>query len=162
MENTQEIPRGRRKEIHTGDMLIGQRPDIVLPNEGPLSADPETIIPVDTPLHSGYYEELQFMEEPVTIRMERSSEKFAPQLIDVYVNGVVKWIPVGTPVTVARKYVEVLARSKPDSVQTVVGTENDDNPENHIRRYTSSKHPFTVINDTGKGIEWLTRVMAEG
>lgn len=143
-------------------MEVGQRPDLILPFDGPLSTEPETILPVETPLHSDYYAELQFMEEPVTIRLERSSERYAPQLIDVYVNGVVKWIPVGTPVTVARKYVEVLARSKPDSVQTIVGTPDDENPDNRVRRYTSSKHPFTVIQDTGKGVEWLTRTMAEG
>lgn len=163
MEGTVHVTRRGRKEYHTGDMEVGQRPDIILPTDGPLVREPEEIAAVDTPLHSSYYDDLAFMEEPVTIRLERSSEKYAPQLIDVYVNGVVKWIPVGQPVTIPRKYVEVLARAKPDSVQTMVGTPDDENPENRVVRYTSSKHPFTVINDANpRGYEWLTRTMAEG
>jgi hypothetical protein len=62
-----------------------------------------------------------------------------------------------------RKYVEVLARSKPMSVQTKhESAEESLNPQNEVIRTTSSQFPFSVLEDTQRGIEWLNRLMSEG
>lgn len=155
--------RGRR-EIHTGDMEVGQRPDLLIPETGPVVREPETIVAADGPIDSDYARALAFMEEPVTIELARLSEKFAPTLIDVYVNGVCEWVPVGQPYTLKRKFVEVIARCKPDDIETVTGSIHDDNPENRIARYTRAKYPFAVIHDPSgaQGHAWLTKVMREG
>ena len=158
------VRRGRPpKELNTGDMEVGQRPSIVLPDDGFIVRENEEIAAIDSPLDDDYFTALAFMEEPVTIRLERSQEKFAPLVVDVYVNGVPQWIKVGVPQTIKRKYVEVLARAKPDAVQTRVLDEESENPRNVIDRYTSAKHPFSVIRDDNpRGAEWLTRILAEG
>ena len=153
------------REIHTGDMPIDQKPTItdeVLPN----------IVLSPDRLEDDYLAQLAFAEEPVTIRIERSGEKFAPNVIDLWVNGKGaeilqngKWIPygalpVGVPVTTKRKYVEVLARSKTDTINTKSYKKDEFTEVNAIERYTSSKAPFSVIRDANPlGIEWLTNLL---
>ena len=160
-------------ELSTADMQVGQMPDIVLRNDEPIDHE-QLVIPVDRPLESEYIKALKFAEEPVTIRIERSSEKFAPLTVDCWVNGIGaevfmrgKWLqlgylPVGYPIITKRKYVEVLARSKVDSVQTDV-QKREDSEDNIIQRHTSQKSPFSILKDDNPlGHEWLTRLLAEG
>lgn len=154
--------RGRR-EISTADMEVGQKPNIVLPNEGPIVREPESIIAAEGPVVDDYADELAFMEQPVTIRLHRSSEKFAPTLIDFYVNGQCEWIPVEVNYKTKRKFVEVIARCKPDDVSTVTGSLDEESPRNEIQRYTRAKYPFTVIEDPSgsRGFDWLAKIMRE-
>ena len=150
-----------RREVHTGDMQTREIPSIALPDEGPIDREPEEIVMADKPMESDYAKEAVFMEEPVTIRLERSSERFAPALLDFYVNGKVEWIPVGREWTVKRKYVEVIARAQPYDVRTNV-VKHEEREDNKIERYSIAKHPFSVIKDANpRGSEWLTRVMRE-
>ena len=159
--------RRSRTELHTDDIAIDQMPAIE-------SVDDllEEIVVAPEVLEKEYAEALKMAEEPVTIRVERSSEKFAPKMIDCWVNGkgaeiVIngKWvetrvIPVGIPVTVKRKYIEVLARSKIDSVTTNVRDPDTEHPRNEVERYTSSKAPFSVLQDCNpKGAAWLNNLI---
>lgn len=160
------------RELHTGDMAVGQHAPIVLADDKPLERE-QIILPLEKQMAGKYLADLAFAEEPVTIRIERSSEKFAPHSVDCWVNGVGaeilmkgRWIqtgylPVGHVVTTKRKYVEVLARSKHDSVQTEV-KKHEESEENVIDRHTSQKTPFSVIRDENpRGAEWLTRLLQE-
>lgn len=161
------------RELHTGDMPVGQNPAIVLKDDEPIERE-QTIQTLDRLPADDYLAALKFGEEPVTIRIERSSEKFAPHSVDCWVNGVGaevlirgKWLqlgylPIGHMVTTKRKYVEILARSKTDSVRTEVRNEESESPDNVIDRHTSQKTPFSVIRDENpKGAEWLTSLLAE-
>lgn len=162
----------RAREVNTGDLDIGQRPEINLES---YERGSEVILPIDSPDGAEYVAQLAFMEEPMTIRIERSSEKFAPKVVDCWVNGrgaelfvngkwlVCGWLPVGEPIITRRKYVEVLARAKPDSIQTEVTERDGEDPQNTLQRYTSSKYPFSVLQDKNpRGMEWLTRILQEG
>lgn len=150
------------KEVSTEDFNIPQPSPIILPNEGPLSREPEEIVAADTPINNDYAAELAFMEEPITIIVNPSSEKFAAAVIDVYVNGRAVWIPVGKPTRVQRKYVEVLARTRPVDIQTKHDGADVEAPNNTLLRFTRVKHPFSVIGDTSpRGQEWLMRLMSE-
>lgn len=157
-----------RREVYSDDFDLPKIPPIVMPNiDQPLVREPEAMQPVETAsLTSDYAKELAFSEEPVTILLQIPSEKNPAKVIDVYVNGRVEWIPVNTPWTVARKYVEVLARAKPIDISTKHDTPEtapDGNPRNQVLRVTRVLHPFTVIEDKNpRGMEWLRRVMAEG
>jgi hypothetical protein len=149
------------KEVNSGDFRLNQPPPIILA-EGPLAREAEDIAVVDTPLMSDYAKELAFNEDILTIRLERSSEKFAPKIIQVAVQGVNAWIQVGIPQRLARKYVEVLARSKPMDVQTDVLQRDGEDPVNSINRTVRSRYPFSVLNDPSPmGFEWLSRIMVE-
>jgi len=161
------------RELHTADLAVGQQPAIVLPDDGPIERE-QVIVALDKQPADDYLQALKFAEEPITIRIERSSEKFAPHSVDCWVNGVGaevlmrgKWIqcgylPIGHVVTTKRKYVEVLARSKHDTVQTNV-QKHEESEDNVVDRHTSMKTPFSVIRDDNpRGAQWLTRLLAEG
>lgn len=165
--------RGGSKEIHTGDLKVGQQPKIIL-DDNPIDHE-QIIVPVDGPMGMNQVEMLAFAEEPITIRITPSNEKNAPVVVDCWVNGKGaevfvngKWfefgcIPVARAVITKRKYVEVLARSKVDNVSTRTGSTNDEKPENSIDRSTSSKTTFSVLHDKNPaGAEWLTRLLMEG
>lgn len=126
-------------------------------------ADRETVIePVDKLLRSAELAQMAFMEEVLTIRIERGREKHAPTWVDVHVNGICQWIRIGEPQRVKRKFVEVLARSQPFSVETTHGTTAEERPQNTVRRSQFAQYPFSVIHDPSElGHEWLQRVYME-
>ena len=147
-----------RTESHTDDVKLRQPKPI----EMDAPERDNTIIGTEQALTMDYAAQLAFMEDVLTIRIERGRDKYSPQLIDVYVNGEPKWLPVGVPVNVKRKFVEVLARAQPFSVTTNVGTANDERPHNRIERVQNMQHPFSVIKDPNPaGYEWLTRTMMD-
>ena len=150
-----------RTEVHTGEMKTREVPTIVLSDEGPIEREPETIVLVDKPMETDYMKELAFNEEILTIRLERTNDKYQPARLDFYVQGRAEWVPVGRPWKVARKYVEVIARSQPYDVRTTV-TKHEDHEENRVERHTIAKHPFSVIHDPNpRGMDWLQRIMLE-
>ena len=75
---------------------------------------------------------------------------------------VLGFLPVGIEVTTKRKYVEVLARSKVDNISTDVGSMLEDDPRNTLDISTSSKAPFSVIEDRNPmGRAWLSKLIRE-
>lgn len=164
-----------KKELHTGDMTIQQKDSIVMPGlDEAFERDAEIVAVDEKALHKDYVDALAFAEEPIMIRIEPSNEKFAPKVVDCWVQGrgaevfdvqQKRWyflgaLPVGHPIVTRRKYVEVLARSKQDSVRTeVIGPESE-RPENVVHRHTSQRATFSVIHDRNpKGAEWLSRLL---
>lgn len=160
-----------RPELHTADIGIEQKPAIESRDD---LANEIVAAPPDV-LKKEYAEQLAFNEEPVTIRIERSSEKFAPRVVDAWCNGKgaevlvngrwveTSYLPIGVAVTTKRKYVEILARSKLDTINTKVEDRDSEKPQNLIERSTSSRAPFSVIEDRNpKGAAWLTGLVKFG
>lgn len=154
-----------RPELHTADIGIEQKPAI----ESREDLAAEIVAAPPDVMKAEYAAALAFNEEPVTIRIERSSEKFAPKVVDAWCNGKgaevlvngrwleLGYLPIGSPVTTKRKYVEILARSKVDTVATRVEDRDSEHPTNLVERSTSSRAPFSVIEDRNpKGAAWLT------
>lgn len=117
--------------------------------------------------------QLAFNEEPVTIIIARGTERYAPEMVQCWVNGkgaevlsggkwiTLSWLPTAKEVTTKRKYVEVLLRSKPINYTTEV-TQYKDHEINEARPHLSSAHTISVIADRNPlGREWLNRVMWE-
>lgn len=164
-----------KSELHTEDIPQTQPKDIILPASGAIPRG-EQIEALDKPITDEYAAALAFNEEPVTIMIEPGQEENAPKVIDCWVNGkgaevldpiTGRWneincLPVGGIITTKRKYVEVIARAKLDKVTTKHEDANVANPDNRVVRTTSRKAVFTVIHDPNpKGVQWLTRLMAE-
>lgn len=154
------------REVHTSDIKIQQKPVIHNPEDriGEVVVAPEDV-------NKDYMEALAFAEEPVEIRVSRSGQKNAPHCIDVWCNGKGaevlmngKWvetraIPVGIPVITKRKYVEILARSKTDTIDTQV-EKREDTEINAVHRNTSANAPLSIIHDANpKGVEWFTNLI---
>ena len=162
-------------QIDTGNLPVGQPQRIVMPDEGlPDREDLALAPPIDSPRQlNNYMTDIMFNEEPITIRLERSPEKFAPRVVDCWVNGkgaeqliggkwVTKgWLPVGIPTITKRKYVEVLLRAKRDLVQTAV-VKHEDREDNIIDRYTSSASPLSIVRDDNPaGADWVQKILME-
>lgn len=151
---------------HTADMAVGQQGAgkfVMPPITEELTREPIEIEPIAASLTKNDFDELMFMEELVKIRIEPLTEKNPRKIVDLYVNGKAEWVPVGRPWIMRRKYVEVLARSKPMSIQTKhEQPEESLDPRNEVIRSLSSQFPFSVLQDTPRGIEWLNKILAEG
>lgn len=151
---------------HTADMPVGQQGAgrLVMPGlDEVLVREQVEIEPVVTSLTKNDFDTIMFMEELVKVRIEPLMEKNPRKMVDLYVNGIPEWVPVGRPWIMRRKYVEVLARSKPMSIQTKhEQPEESLDPQNEVIRSTSAQFPFSVLQDTPRGIEWLNQIMAEG
>lgn len=166
-----------RKEVHSADMPIEQKRDIAA-DASPAKEREIGDISIADPsvMHKDYLDELAFMEEPVTIRIERGSEEHAPQHVPLWCNGrgcelmingkwvsTSGWIPVDQELTVKRKYLEVLARAKIDKIETIVPEIGDGDAElksgAKIRRATRQANSFSVIEDKNpRGHAWLTEI----
>jgi hypothetical protein len=162
-----------QREVNTGDMPVGQKADIDL--DSPIiHGEALGNISGDTELSKGYLADLAFMEEPVTILIQdNSGNSQCPEThVPVAVNGkdaevlqngrwmAIGWLPIGVELTTKRKYVEVLARSKSDAVNTNHDDATVERPRNMINRRTSQNYPLSVLHDGNpRGREWLSRIM---
>lgn len=168
-----------KKEFHTSEVKIDQLPPVVERGFERESLLPEVHV-VDKAKHptltKDYLDELAFMEEPVKVRFSTGLERNAPKFVDCAVQGrgiqvflFGKWqevhqVPVNTNVIMKRKYVEVFARCKHTNVTARHRgvTFDGSQPINETIPSTDLKHPFSVIDDTPKGREWLSRVIMDG
>ena len=149
-----------RRETTPDDLKPTHRPEVDLNDLANRPA--EEILLVDKPMKTTEMEALAFAEEQVLIRLERNGNKFQPALVDVGVNGVKEWIPVGRPHKIKRKYLEVLLRAQPINVVTDHEGTTVERPRNVMQRFQSSRHPVTILNDPNpRGHEWAQRVAAE-
>lgn len=157
-----------RQEIQTADIPIEQKPDISA--EQLADRAPEIVQAQQLP-QKDYLDELAFNEEPVTIRIEPSTEKNAATSHYCAVNGKgvealdrngqwkeITYLPVGIELTIKRKYVAVLASAKFDTIDTSVGEQRDDGfIANDVKRRTSGVVVFSVLQDKNPlGAAWLT------
>jgi hypothetical protein len=156
------------QETHSGDTKIDQRP---MPFNL-ADRDGDVVIADPSIANKDYLAELAFMEEPVVIRLEPSSDQNAPNVFEVWVNGVgaevlrngrwvsITWLPVGEVITIKRKVVEVIARTKKDTIRTVHGDATQANPFNREIRQTSAVRSFSVISDANpRGAIWLSEML---
>jgi hypothetical protein len=169
----------RKKELDTTDLEIGQKDDIAIPIYGEFK-QPVDIVTLPSGVRDdekAYLEELAFNEEPITIHIHHSSERNAPPCTDLVANNgrwaemlvgtteasskwvAVGYLPRGRNIVTKRKYAMELARSKQDNVTTQIMERNGEDPQNLVKRVTSAKFPFSVIEDKNpRGAEWL-RIM---
>lgn len=157
-------PSARAREVHSDDIAIDQRPTAA--DLGDRGGD---VILVDASLaNADYLAELAFMDEPVTIRLEPSADKNAISRFVVWVNGegaqifqngrwiAMAWLPVGVVITVKRKVLEVIIRTKIDTVHTEIRNPDSEQPMNTEQRFTSAVHSFSVIEDKSpRGVAWI-------
>lgn len=154
---------GNPRERHIEDVPMRQyqaldmtSPQAVRPTDIIQSADDDVLI-------GTYADQLAFNEEPIELRIEPRPERNAARVVDVSVNGDRRWLPVGMPIRIQRKFVEVLARAQPFSVETDVGNATVDNPHNLIRKNPFRSIPFSVLHDPNpRGAAWLNKISYEG
>ena len=155
-----------RQELHSSQLSIDQHPPIV-----DTSAYDGDVVIGEKIGNTDYLDELSFMEEPVTVRLEPSSDKNAATAFPIWVNGrmaevfqngrwfEVGYLPVGQMLIVRRKVLEVIIRAKTDTIHTKVQEMESERPNNVINRFTSPVHSFSIIEDRNpRGAAWATEL----
>lgn len=158
------------RELNTGDVRIEQKSP----------ADPDDyegdVVLVDPALATKEYAAaLAFMDQPVLIRLQPSAEKNAAQTFPIWVNGKgaevltrsgkwmeIKHLPVGVELTVKRKYLEIILRTKIDTVQHDAPhpSEPDIDQRNRVQRFTSPVHMCSILQDSDpRGAAWATEML---
>jgi hypothetical protein len=141
----------------TGD-LADREPEVVLVDPGLMGKE--------------YQDELSFMADWLTIRLEPSGQENAPDTFPIWVNGrgaeilvdgrPVIWthLPVGPEITVRRSVVEIIARSKTMRVQTDHTGEPFRQLANKTNRHVSQNQPFSIIHDPSeRGRAWASEMV---
>lgn len=165
----------RKSELDSRSIKQDQKPQIKMPelNE-PLEHEP-LIVVAEPGMIKNDLDKLAFNEEPVSIIIHRSGERNGSSVTDyIAVNGKPAemlfkngWIPMGylprgVVITTKRKYLERLAASKKDEVQTKVVEAPGQDPQNLVDRYTTSTLPFSLIEDKNPlGGEWLSQLLRQ-
>lgn len=156
-----------RHELHTESAPIEQLPPIVTDS---LDREPEVIF-ADRIESNDYLDALAFNEDAVTIRIEPGIEENAPQFHPCWVNGKgaevlvngrwleFKHFPVAEVLTTKRKYLEVLLRSKRNSIITHIVEQPGRDPINEVRRPTSATMAISIIHDPSpRAAAWMTEL----
>lgn len=146
--------------VDTRDVQVGQEQVATMASTGPAEIKHSEIEIVDKAPPSAKLDELAFMEERVDVEVAPSHDPDSEQFTQVWNGGRTFVFPHGHVVTCARKFVEVLARSKRKTYK------NDEYEVNGVKgvRWPSSQalaHQFVVHDDTPKGREWLKRILKE-
>ncbi len=104
-----------------------------------------------------------FMESPVTIEINETTDVNAPPQVFVGVNGDARWLPRGVPVRLQRKFVERLAQAQEMRFSTVNNKDQDSDQGMKILRKTAQSYGFSVIQDNHPlGRRWLMRMQRSG
>lgn len=176
---TPHKPRSRKHELHTDDIKIEQREEVVQTGDPEsLSDGPVKIDPVTHPnLSKSYLDALAFNQEPVTVMFTPGQERFSAPFVDGYIAGVgievlsddgtwlkIEQVPVNVEVTTKRMYVEIFARAKHTDVRAYSSgvQANGTDPQNFFKESTMLKYPFVVIDDPrgAQGAEWLRKIIS--
>jgi hypothetical protein len=155
-----------RQALHSDDIAIEQKAPIV--DTSKYEGD---IVTGEKIGNAEYADELAFMEEPVTIRLEPSTDKHAAMAFPIWVNGKpaevfqnnrwdeIGYLPVNRVLIVKRKVLEVIIRAKIDTIHTKVQEMDSDQPNNVVQRFTSPLHSFSIIEDKNpRGPAWVTEM----
>lgn len=154
--------------------------DLIGTTAEPIATDTESLSRMsEADAKNKYLADLQFNENPVTVVIPAGHGKDAPKFVYCAVQGIgaevwnpksntwmrFTWLPVASVITVKRKYLEVLARARVDTVETreVTTTPHANQDGYMLHRETHQAAPFYVRHDPAgeAGAEWYKKVMTE-
>lgn len=155
IENIREIPDGQLPPIDPNNRKPS---DFVI--EGAKEIDPE------------WAEEMEFLKEPVTIRILPPNERNPVPWVFCGVNGQLEafinnrwetikppYLPVNIEVTVRRMYLEVLLRSRVTRIRTNYDLTHGGEPDHNIYRETTGVYSVDIIQDKNElGAAWMTAI----
>lgn len=157
------MPRGiPNSKTDTTNMDVGQKTHIDMPAEGVIDRSAmreEGIEVVPAMAIDDYASDLAFMEEPVEVEVHESNDPNAEPIVDLYCNGIPQRIVRGQPITVKRKYVQILASARQVSMSAETRVQGED-VINRVSKRSALRYPFSVTRDDNrKGRDWLRTVL---
>lgn len=151
------------KITDTNEHEVGQKQAFVLPTTGKLDRNDfhDEFATVDTPNWENKAKMLAFMEETVEIIISDSDRDNAEQVIQLNVNGINQFLFRGIPCRIKRKFVEVLARARPEAISTPEFIDVTGNRATKILKTMGLKYPFRVLTDSQDGHRWVESLLRE-
>ncbi len=168
------VGRERREQDSRGTPN-GAMADVMVPMHETPTIPPIAMAPAE--LDEGHFDDAAFFEEPVEIVLhppagEMQFMKFVPCQIngagpEILVGN--RWVvtgdghfPIGPTLITKRKYVDQLARSRQDTVDTVINGRTEQYPKNILRRVPTMRWTFTVTRDSNpkRGQAWLSGALS--
>lgn len=150
--------------VAAGELPIGQELIKDIPTTGPARVeDVSTLEVVDRPVKGAKFDLLRFMEEPVKVVVHRSADKTVDPVVEVWNGGVRQMFIRGAPITVKRKFIEVLARSRDLKYdQQVYVDKGSGEAVNRMIPVVGLKYAFDVLEDRNPdGRAWLQNLLQE-
>ena len=108
-----------------------------------------------------WLDDMAFANEIVKVMVHESTDKIAHPFPEVNVNGRVQRFVRGHEQKVKRFFVEKLARLKLTAFDNVKTKDVDGEDVYRYPTHTGLVYPFTVIEDSEKGKQWLKQILAE-
>lgn len=154
-------PVSRSGVIDSGDLDVGGSGVVRVPSDGIARIEnPDIVIP-DGPPSKAKAEELAFMEELVEVTVAPTSDKNERQLVSTWNDGRHQLFIRGMPVVCKRKFLEVLARSKPAAFESIERVDQRGVRQIDYPRNVAQKYPLQVNDKNPRGADWLRKVYAE-
>lgn len=152
-----------KKPVDAGALPIHQRAPVIMPATGEVEVPSEDIAVADGPLETDYAQALADAEDVLTIELHQTEDRLSEPLPMVAVNGRNQFLPRGVQLKVRRKFVEVLARARPEAIKTVEYVDPEGARAVRVERTSALKYPFTLIEDPNPryGQAWLRKLVAE-
>lgn len=152
------------KTTDTNEMQVGQEQSFDMPATGHIERSEflDKFELVDTPVSSEKIKNLAFNEEMVEIVISEDGNRNAEQVIHVSNNGTNQFFFRNKAIWVRRKFVEILARARPESLSTPEYTDPMGNRATRIVKTHGLAYPFRVLNDKNPdGQRWLESILRE-
>jgi hypothetical protein len=147
---------------------LGGQGDAVTMSEDPVTRNPylvERKVEIDGAqvVDPKWVEQMHFNEERVTILVHEATDPRHPEpCISLWNSGVHQLIIRGEPQVVKRKFVEILARSRPVGYGNEEYVKEDGTRDVRWPKRIAFKYPFSVIKDDNpRGAAWLRKIVTE-
>lgn len=160
--------RSARVQSHSADFLNADTHEVSEPvdmmsSNVPMMTLEGRLDPITTREFQEMAEYEAFMEEPVVIQINDTTDKNQPPFVFVGVNGDNRWLPRSTPVRIQRKFVERLAQAQEMRFETKSNPDQDSQNAMRTVRTTAQSYGFAVIRDDHPiGRRWLARITRQG
>ena len=152
-----------RRSIDSTQFSLQPDRVIDLPESGPVGDVTERIeMQADTPRLGAKLDELEFMNELVDVRIIETGNPADEHVVELRNDGVPQFIIRGQWQRVKRKFVEVLARAKKDSIATPEFEDSTGARSTRILKTASLQYPFEMRDQNPKGYPWLQGILSEG
>jgi hypothetical protein len=153
----------KSKSYDARELDPGKTRSFDIPSTGDIDRESFIEIPeaVDT-FHMKNWLDLEaFMNEQVVVEVVKGG-KDSEQTFELRCGNVTQFIVPGTRQKIKRKFLELLARAKPDTIATPEYTDSTGGRASRIEKSNSLRYPFQVVFDPNpQGRVWLEKVLGE-
>lgn len=155
-----------RSMIDSGDTEVARPGAVELNTAGDASdalTHPQIEVP-DGPMGPSrdQLENLAFANELVTVLVAEQTEQYPEPCVSTWNNGRHQLFPRGVEVTCKRKFLEILARSKPIRYTNQEYVDAEGVRKFRYPRTFAVKYPFVVVRDDNQlGRPWIKRLLQE-